>query len=797
MLLLGACSGLEQEDLSQKHIVIFRAACIDAPATKTTVDEGSTSAMFYWEDADEERFTIWENGREADDYTMVFSDNYRTAGILAEFPNSHDTSFEYTAIVSGTRSGSSPAVPAAQESSSDAYDPDADILVADPVKSDIDLNLEELSMHFKRPVAISRMTLKGFASGEKVTSVELTADKYLTGTYDMSDGTFASGGKSLTLSCSETASSKGEVELLFVSVPASKVNIDIKVTTDRDVYTKSFAKAITIAADALTRFTVNLEGTGAGPDPHADDQGWFLVYDTAYLQSGDIIRIAEAGRGYVASGWADSYLTASSDVTFSSDYEQMTSAPKAMDITITEVDGCWELESDYGVICGKTAKRVTLDDSSALLQTWPISINSSGDAIIGNASLAAPGRFLFNTNAPRFQIYTDAASSSMKLPQIYKCYGTYVPEKEKTKLSMGAVTCTEAGTTFLRFEWSEVTNAVGYAVSFDGGSEVTITSTTWLAKDLAEGTTHTISVRALAGESKLYSDSDRVTCTARTTTTQPENPLGGWFELPTMYDANGDGRDDYDSSLYYASHTFSYGGKEYRNYSVCFDADAHCAAWVAAPMHSFYSTKNTTRKDNYKVDPSIPSSIQYTQSSNGSGGVFNRGHLLGSADRLVCEEANKQVFYYSNIAPQYGNTFNLGGGAWNNLEGDIDGYVCADTLYAVIGVYFEDFKAPNGATCKAEKVTFMGRDDVSKPTMFYYAVLRTKSGKSGKSVAECSASELQCAAFVLSHDTAKGHKIDRNDIWTINELEALTGFTYFSNVPNAPKGTVNYSDWGK
>ena len=79
--------------------------------------------------------------------------------------------------------------------------------------------------------------------------------------------------------------------------------------------------------------------------------------------------------------------------------------------------------------------------------------------------------------------------------------------------------------------------------------------------------------------------------------------------------------------------------------------------------------------------------------------------------------------------------------------------------------------------------------------MFYYALLRTKKGNSGKRVQDCSASELQCAAFTICHKMAKGHEPQAADMMSIAELEALTGFTYFTNVPNAPKGTYSSSDW--
>ena len=272
----------------------------------------------------------------------------------------------------------------------------------------------------------------------------------------------------------------------------------------------------------------------------------------------------------------------------------------------------------------------------------------------------------------------------------------------------------------------------------------------------------------------------------------------GWYELPTEADANGDGRDDDKSTLYYAHHLCA--GSEQnaqksgkaRNYSVCFSSEHHCPVWVAAPRHAMYEG-SANRTDAYGKDPDIPADIQYNSKSTGGG--CNKGHMLGSAERTSSSATNKQVFYYTNIAPQYSSSFNTGGGAWNNLEDHIDGLVCRDTLYEVVGCYFEQYTDKYGNTGRPAKISFGGRSDVSRPTMFYYALLRTKKGNTGKSVKDCSASELQCAAFVICHEQSKGHKPEARDIISIEELERLTGFSYFDNVPNAPKSVVVTSDW--
>lgn len=223
-------------------------------------------------------------------------------------------------------------------------------------------------------------------------------------------------------------------------------------------------------------------------------------------------------------------------------------------------------------------------------------------------------------------------------------------------------------------------------------------------------------------------------------------------------------------------------------------AEHHCPVWVAAPRHACYEgTANRTNA--YKADPDIPSGIQYYGKAADSG--CNNGHMLGSAERTYSRAVNEQVFYFSNIAPQYSSGFNTGGGGWNLLEDWIDTKVCTDTTYLVIGTYFDRYEDRYGNTASPKKISFGNRNDVSCPTMFYIAVLRTKKGNTGKSVMECSADELMCAAFVRCHNNAlKGKQVSSKDMYSIAELEELTGFTYFPNVPNAPKDSYKASDWG-
>ena len=275
----------------------------------------------------------------------------------------------------------------------------------------------------------------------------------------------------------------------------------------------------------------------------------------------------------------------------------------------------------------------------------------------------------------------------------------------------------------------------------------------------------------------------------------------GWYELPLMKIAkNGNYMvDSSDKDQYYTWHMCGGGekgpgGKTARNYTLCYSAEQHCPLWVAAPRHKMY-IGSSGRTEAYRVDASIPTNIQYNSKSTGGG--CNKGHMLGSAERTSSAETNRDVFFYPNIAPQLSSGFNTGGGGWNTLEDWVDKQVCSDTLYVVIGCFFEKFTDGYGNTVSPKTISFGGRDDVGFPTMFYYILIRTKSGSSGKSLKDCSASEIKCAAFVRAHtNDLKGQKVSSREMMSVSDLEKITGFTYFPNVPNAPKGSFSASDWG-
>ena len=213
-----------------------------------------------------------------------------------------------------------------------------------------------------------------------------------------------------------------------------------------------------------------------------------------------------------------------------------------------------------------------------------------------------------------------------------------------------------------------------------------------------------------------------------------------------------------------------------RNYSICYDTENYVARWVAYPMHSYY-TDGSYDSTTFVVDPNFSTSVQIGNTYANS--AYNRGHQIAKAQRKVTAVAREQSNYYTNMTPQNAT---LNSGKWATLEAKERGaWMCSDTLYMVSGCHFDNYNT---------KVANNDGKSCPVPTHYFKVMLRTKSGDSGKKVSECSADELQCAAYLVDNSATATPQL-----MSVEALEQRVGFTFFVNVPNAPKSTFSSSDW--
>lgn len=501
--------------------------------------------------------------------------------------------------------------------------------------------------------------------------------------------------------------------------------------------------------------------------------------------------------GYAASGVVTSNWLESKPVTIVNDKIEKAAPASEYEVEINPVQGAsngYSIRFANGNYLGTTnsnsgIKTTTAAPSSSDTEfIWTFSWDKSSSAV-KIASFAYAGRILRLNGTSGFRAYTSTTGTQATLFKGPTGSGA-APKDEITSSGVGTRTASSAVLTASYKCISLVPSSAGFR--YGPGSSLgntayaeslTSTSGTFTVALTGLNTGSTYSYQAFIVVGGVRHDGP-----VKTFTTESVGSGRGWYELPKQKDLDGNGIDD-DNSDYYYSWTMRADASNIRNFSACYSKSKRHPVWVAAPMHISYKG-SSGRNEAYKDDPAIGCE----QSAKFSG--YTRGHMLGSSDRTVTVSTNKQVFYYSNIGAQLQSGFNTGGGAWNNLEELVDSKWCADTLYQVIGCIFETFTDKYGVTTQKKTALNSAGKEFQVPTAWYKVLLRTKSGSTGKSVRDCTSEDLMCVGFILSHRSNHQHDPEARDMYSVKEIEDLTGLEFFVNVPNAPKTTYKASDWG-
>lgn len=264
--------------------------------------------------------------------------------------------------------------------------------------------------------------------------------------------------------------------------------------------------------------------------------------------------------------------------------------------------------------------------------------------------------------------------------------------------------------------------------------------------------------------------------------TAPDFPAYEWPELPVIV-AN--------DNFTYLTHFCSAGGRQMRNYTLCFDRTKAGAWWVAYPLHSVYMGSGRPNPDPWDYDPDIDKSWQANLLLGSYTGSYDRGHQIPNADRNADKAEGGmcyQTFYSSNSTPQ---SAELNQNAWADLEGLVRNWSrnCSDTLYVVTGACWQG--TPVQTTDRAGKACPI-------PSHYFKVVARTVKGnirKAGDRLGDYTASELQTIGFWVENKASEGSKPPKGWVRSVAEIETLSGFTFFPTLPAEVKTQKNTSAW--
>lgn len=234
----------------------------------------------------------------------------------------------------------------------------------------------------------------------------------------------------------------------------------------------------------------------------------------------------------------------------------------------------------------------------------------------------------------------------------------------------------------------------------------------------------------------------------------------GWMELPAVEDEKGRA---------FIYHTAEVGGQQKRNYSMLYDAAGRIALWVAYPLCSDYI--GSGRTDAWGYDPKIPDEYEPLLNHGWPERGFDRGHQIPSGSRNANTAMNRQTFYYTNMTAQVSG-FNQK--IWANLENRVRGFasVC-DTLYVVTGPIFDSGEPERWTEDNAG-------NPVAVPDGYFKAVLSYS----------VSSSAYYSVAFVYDNEEYSRSNPTASDMCSVSEVEEMTGFTFFNNLPRSIASSV-------
>ena len=196
-------------------------------------------------------------------------------------------------------------------------------------------------------------------------------------------------------------------------------------------------------------------------------------------------------------------------------------------------------------------------------------------------------------------------------------------------------------------------------------------------------------------------------------------------------------------------------------YSLSYSRDNGEANWVSWHLDSSW-LGSTPRQDDFRADTTLPAGWYQVQATDYAGSGFDRGHMCPSADRTITVAANSATFLMTNMIPQLPANNQ---GVWANLENYSRSLVSqGNELYIISGGQGLRFFIANGhvavpaQTWKVIVVLPVGTNDVSRVT----TATRT------------------IAVVVPNSGTI-------NSDWrtyrvSVDQVEAITGFDFFSNV---------------
>ena len=230
----------------------------------------------------------------------------------------------------------------------------------------------------------------------------------------------------------------------------------------------------------------------------------------------------------------------------------------------------------------------------------------------------------------------------------------------------------------------------------------------------------------------------------------------------------------------YSSLEIPRGGKthgirvEHTGFALDYDTINHTPFWVAWELTSQETRGREKREDEeFLEDLEVPER-HAVRPSTYSGTGYSRGHMCPAGDQKWSKDAMHDSFYMTNMCPQ---TIELNKTWWDMLERAERQWARQEgSVYIVCGPIYD------GKQKSLKKKFYVGI-----PNRFFKVILSTKKGQE------------KALGFIYRNDASEQYM--EETLCTIDQVEKVTGYDFFSNLPddieNVVEAHASLSDWGK
>ena len=418
----ASCQNEAVEEITRPQEVVMTITA-DADDTRTYIDE--ENKVVKWSAGDQ--LKVIENSATYRTTTAINIDGDGKAKFTVSFPaNTSATSFTYNAIFPETAVVEDDAdkidntkvkviIKEAQKSTATSFDPTADVLVSKHIETEAQPT--ELSMQFKRLVALGKMTLNNLPTDAKIERVifTITEGKGLAGrnyvdatTGEVSQYCYYGKTNTLTINYDEAISTR---DIYFTCNPfemAAGETFTVKAVCGNKSYTREVeiptGRSLKFIEGDLSTFSVDM----------ADAT---VETNTAFAE-GQYVVIAKSGSNYYAMKGvkgSGNYMTYA-QVGYDGTANNFTTDDETLVWTIAATDGGYTLQNNedkylYGSNSGNyaylgDAQTLTITPVDGTTQQYYIAVKSLPERILG-----------FNTNSgqERFAFYKGTQSNKLYL----------------------------------------------------------------------------------------------------------------------------------------------------------------------------------------------------------------------------------------------------------------------------------------------------------------------------------------------------------------------------------------------